>query len=46
MHAHVSGSFSVYDFIVNICGCDDVEQARLKFLEPSPVDESTVDSSG
>ena len=21
------------NFIVNICGCDDVEQARLKFLE-------------
>ncbi len=33
MHVYVSGSFSVYDFIGNICGCDDMEKARLKFLE-------------
>ena len=35
MHVYVSGSFSVYDFIVNIYGCDDVEQTRFKFLEIS-----------
>ena len=28
----LSGSFSIYDFIGNIYGCDG-EQARLKFLE-------------
>ena len=30
MHVYVSGSFSVYDFIGNMCGCT-TEQARHKF---------------